>query len=156
MERKIVKEKRDNLTDILSRTAEELKSVDVKLKSLEEFKRRKKELEEIRDIINGLSVTKHAMKRPKDPNQRDYDSGKYDTAYFYLSSMNLQNLAYNKNFQPSVWVTCPKCKSQAPVLMSYTQTYDSPEGDEWCAELFTICCGAKNLIKKIERDNRFL
>ena len=140
-----------DLTKLLNETEAELKgikSVQDRAKSLE---RRARVLEQIREAIDGLKKTKTQMKKEK-----NYDPGKYDTAYFYAKSMDDKDIRPSLDFVPALHKPCPKCNRHVPVVMSYTQTYDSAEGDEWQKQALLICCNNLTVLKTFSSDYRFL
>lgn len=142
------------LIQILENNNLKLKNVEQNMLELERLKEHSKELTRIKETIGGLGETEHKV-RESLKNKNYYDAGKYDIAYFYVKSMNDEEIIPNLNFKPSLMTKCAKCESETPVLMSYTQTDDSPEGDEWQAVAFYICCRLKE-IKTITSSNRFL
>ena len=52
---------------------------------------------------------------------------------------------------------CPHCKAAATVVGCYAQTEDSPDGDTWQMELFTLClaCVAIDTFASRMEGNRF-
>ncbi len=51
---------------------------------------------------------------------------------------------------------CSACKEDQPLIESYCQTYDSPEGDVWEKNSFVFCCDCTLLTKVATKvsDNR--
>jgi hypothetical protein len=45
---------------------------------------------------------------------------------------------------------CPACSAQQPVIMTYEQTHDGPDGDTWTKERFVLCCQGLTPIGKPE------
>ena len=151
------------LIQILENSNSKLKNAEQNLRKLERLKEYSEELTRIKETIEGFKKTEYKVRESlksrnlkKKQNDYDYyDPGKYDVAYFYVKSMNDEEIIPNLNFKPSLMTKCAKCKSETPVLMSYTQADDSPEGDSWQAVAFYICCRLKE-IKTITSSNRFL
>ncbi len=151
------------LIQILENSNLKLKNAEQSMVKLERLKEYLEELTRIKETIGGLKKTEHNVRESlkswdlkKKQNDCDYyDPGKYDVAYFYVESMNDEEIIPNLNFKPSLMTKCAECKSETPVLMSYTQTDDSPDGDEWQAVAFYICCKLKE-IKTITSSARFL
>ena len=140
------------LTDILKATNVKLKNVQREKKDLkQELKRLESDEEKLSDIavaIMGLKETKRRMKK------RDYDPGKYDTAYFYCWSIKEDDIEHSN--RPKLYEECPECGEKNPVLMSY-RIYDSSDIDSWTKEAFSVCiCGNYNEIKKVTKTERFL
>ena len=51
---------------------------------------------------------------------------------------------------------CPACGAERPVIMTYEQTGDGPDGDTWTKERFVLCCQGLTPIGKPEcSDSRF-
>lgn len=128
------------------------------------------ELKSIKSIVRGLENTE---RRTKEGDERYkeyregklsyndcfasyYDPGKYDTAYYFVSRISGEDIIANKEFEPKLYSSCPKCKKESPVIMSYEQTEDSPEGDTWEIEAFIICCEKIHKIKHSASSSRFL
>jgi len=142
---------------------EEKESLEAKLKVMNE---KVSMLEKIEESIKGLIKTakeeedarrKVGAYDPKKGYRTYYDAGKYDTAYYFVAEIREDNIIASKKFKPALYEKCPKCNKKVPLLMWYSQTYDSPEGDTWEKEAFTICldCKTRHKIKRIARDNRF-
>ncbi|MEK6854976.1 MAG: hypothetical protein AABX73_02025 [Nanoarchaeota archaeon] len=85
----------------------------------------------------------------------DNDPGKHGPAYFFVSAIGKRDISHSEN--PSLQEPCPSCNTQYPVIMSYDQTCDSPDGDTWTKEAFLMC--PKDGISPIaifHREHRFL
>jgi hypothetical protein len=122
------------------------------LKRLDDLKKDIEECEKIQESIVGLKKTKERMKHPSFP---DYDLGKSHIEYFYCKNIDKDDIGHSD--RPKLKKDCPGCDSQAPVLMSYEQSYDSPDGDKWTKTAFTVCeCGKYNELKSTSRNHRFL
>lgn len=117
---------------------------------LDALKKKFKELETILKVILGLKKTK------ANHGQKDYDPGKYDTAYYYVQYVNNNEVVAARNFKPHQYLACTLCKKDAPLLMSYEQTYDSLECDVWEADAFIICCDKLQEFQHFSDSNRFL
>ena len=101
-------------------------------------------LEFIRRVLQGLQTT---------PQQRD--PGKYGIAFYFVEEIKSEEII--RADAPSLHKPCPTCKTEYPVIMSYEQTYDSPEEDEWEKKAFIICGNCKQVhgIAHFCRDHRF-
>lgn len=119
------------------------------------LERRAEILEQIKDAIEGLERTKEHMGK-KDYLGRTYDPGKYDIAYFYVARIEEKDIIPRRDFNPGLTELCPECKKQNPVMMSYAQTYDSPDGDTWQKQAFLICCNKVQVLKRVATGGRFL
>lgn len=113
----------------------------------------KTELKTLEKIIFAMQGLKKMQKQYQD---RAYDPGKYDTAYFYAAFASENDIAASKKFKPRIYDKCPECSKKNPVMIKYEQTEDSPEGDTWEADAFAICCDKIRTIKHIGGDSRFL
>lgn len=146
-----------NLMELLKETKTELRGIKRGIKLVQEkaelLESRAKVLEQIKEAINGLDRTKTQMEEKR---KRSYDPGKYDTAYFYVKEISGEDIQPDSDFAPSLHEPCPKCGGHVPVIMSYNQTYDSPEGDKWQKQALLICCNNLNVLKTLTRDYRFL
>lgn len=149
----------------------ELEGLDRLLKereeSLSQVQSKAEVLKEIKEVIEGLKKTAERYKedgeeRKKEKNplgyHQSYDPGKYDTAYYFVSEITEKEIVAHKKLEPKLYGKCPDCKDKLPVLMWYTQTYDSPDGDTWEKEAFMICmpCEKIHSIKHLASSYRFL
>lgn len=50
---------------------------------------------------------------------------------------------------------CPECGTEQPLIESYCQTFDSPDGDEWQKQRLVLCCGKVQVISTETRGMRF-
>ena len=142
------------LREILSAANQKLKDVSEERESLDkkliQLGRDQTRLINIKEAIGGLERTK---KEKSDPNEY-FDLGKDDTAYFYCSSIGEDDIGHSE--KPDLEEACPDCGVKVPVLMSYEQTYNSPQLDMWAKTAFTVCvCGNYNEIKNILKKHRF-
>ena len=97
----------------------------------------------VQKILNGLKST---------PSQND--PGKYMPAYYFVKRITPNNV--ERSDEPSSYKECLKCKEERVVVMSYEQTEDSPMGDTWTKQVFTLCLedGAYN-VKEFSMGGRF-
>lgn len=51
--------------------------------------------------------------------------------------------------------SCPNCGTERPLIQSYHQTYDSPDGDEWQKQQLVLCCDAVQVIDTQTSEYRF-
>lgn len=132
---------------------------------LAEKEKENKQFKEICSAINGLIDTekKYAEEeeyrtgqKEKSSWHRGYDPGKYDTAYYFVSSITEKDIIASKEFSPKLYGNCPECKDKQPVIMSYSQTEDSPEGDTWEKDAFMLCCNKIHEVKHVRSSYRFL
>ena len=86
------------------------------------------------------------------PNEAD--PGKYLDAFYFVGEITESDI--ERTDKPSLYKPCPQCKEEYPVVMSYKQTEDGPDYDEWMKQAFVICPkdGAYPL-KTISRGCRF-
>jgi len=108
-------------------------------------------LEEICTALQGLKKTKeefliHKGKKPKPYPSWYYYPGKYSTAYYYALSID-HEIETAEDFKPHISRACPVCSREVPVMVSYEQAYDSPDGDLWTTKAFIICCDAIHTLK---------
>jgi len=117
-----------------------------------------KTLERILDTIDGLEKTqeRYSKRRKQVWGGYDYDPGKYDKAYFYVFSANKDEVIVAKDFKYHQYLKCDKCKKEQPLIVSYEQTADSPEGDTWEANAFIICCDKIQPFQTYVEADRFL
>ena len=146
-----------NLDTVLQGTKRELIKLKKEKEVFTELERKEENFNKIIESIEGLERTKRETNRKKrDSLDKYYDPGKYDTAFYYVKSIEENNIKRTENFNPGISEKCPDCGKEALALMSYSQTYDSPEGDTWEKEAFIIHCDKIHYLKKIARSNRFL
>lgn len=141
---------------------EKIKETEVQLSEKE---KENKQLKEIGGVVNGLIATEkkyfeeeeYRTDKKEKPNwHRGYDPGKCDTAYYFVSSITEKEIIASMEFSPKLYGNCPECKDKQSVIMSYSQTEDSPDGDCWEKEAFIICCNKIHSIKKVSSSYRFL
>ncbi len=108
------------------------------------FEKELKEKKEIEVLLRGLRTAK---------TQRD--PGKYSVACYFVQRIFEDDIV--KSEKPALVKECVACKDKHPVLMSYQQTYDSPEGDTWEKNAFMICpkTFTMTVYKTVTRDGRF-
>jgi len=131
-----------NLAKMLQSTDEEPEKLGADVLRLGSLRGKKRKPKQIKEIIEGLKKTEENHRKEA------YYPGKYDTAYYFVEKIEQGNYIRSRDFKPGLMAECPQCKSHVPVLMSYKQTYDSPEGDEWTRTVFTICCNNINIVDK--------
>ena len=153
------------LREILSEADKGLASFLVKKDKLtEEIDRLDKRIDSLKKIvtaIKGLEETKKGMMENVSTGRYSYDPGKYGPAYFYVKSIEDAEDSEKRDiihsFKPCLSAKCSSCNSKVPVLMSYEQTYDSPDGDMWEKIAFTVCsCGTYNELSRVCQTHRFL
>ena len=105
----------------------------------------------MQEAVRGLKST---------PNQED--RGKSRPAFYFVKEIKPEKdnpeITFNivSSSEPSLYRSCPECGEEKPVLMRYEQTYDSPEGDAWEKEAFTLCQkDGKHVLTKVIRPHRF-
>ncbi len=151
----------------LGRVHDELVRLRGEARSMEDLKARIGVLDRIKEVVGGLERTaeKHreddeirSGKREKPGYYRGYDPGKYDTAYYFVSKITEDDIIAKKEFSPELYGNCPNCGINLPVLMLYTQTFDSPEGDYWQKEAIVLCLGCEGIhtVKTVGSEYRFL
>lgn len=59
------------------------------------------------------------------------------------------------SFSEVMRVPCSQCGKEQPLIESYHQTHDSPEGDTWERKRLVICCGDIQIIKHKTSNTRF-
>ena len=96
----------------------------------------------LREAINCLKKT---------PQQED--PGKHETAWYFVAAISDEDIV--RSNKPKMYKTCDECGTNQPALMTYSQTYDSYDGDTWAKEAFIICCAGKKNIAQVCRDHRF-
>lgn len=116
---------------------------DTKVRDLPPLKRKLESARLLREAINGFKGT---------PEQKD--PGKYGKAWYFVGVITTNDMVSSD--QPTLYHACDGCGKKQPVIMTYEQTFDSPEGDTWTKDAFTICCTGRNNIARVERDYRFL
>lgn len=50
---------------------------------------------------------------------------------------------------------CSRCSTDQPLIESYCQTYDSPDGDVWEKRRLVLCCGRVQVVKTERQAYRF-
>ena len=126
----------EGLENDIANQSEELEKEERKFKALEQKLQKKIKLDR---ALKGLIDT---------PKFRD--PGKYDTAYYFVKKIipaknNIPGGIHVKDIErttePSLYQKCHECTSgnEFPVIMSYEQTEDSPDGDTWEKDAFVVC-----------------
>lgn len=96
----------------------------------------------IHQILTGLKTT---------PDKED--PGKDDTAFYFVAKITPEDIM--RSDSPLLYNPCPSCKRNQPVLMTYEQTVDSPEGDTWEKEAFIFCKDGIHKLAHFVRSYRF-
>jgi hypothetical protein len=83
------------------------------------------------------------------------DPGKSYVACHFAKQITDDDITKSKKY--ALFGICPDCKKNHPVLMSYEQVYDSPEGDKWQKKAFIICPSTLTITvyEIITKDQRF-
>lgn len=118
----------------------QVKETDIQLSSLEQRLQTRKFMKK---VITHLQS-----------GQNERDPGKYGPAFYFVQEIRASDV--RKADEPTVYHPCSTCGREQPVLMSYEQTYDSPEGDTWEKKAFIICAdGTYQELARVDRDYRF-
>ena len=132
----------DQLHGLANRTNERLRRIE----------KRSEVLEEICEAIQGLKRTEeefliHEGKKPNPYPSWHYYPGKNSTAYYYAEEVTDKDIKSAHDFKPHIYRECPNCHQERPVIVSYAQTYDSPQLDIWTTKAVIICCDQIRVIK---------
>jgi hypothetical protein len=102
--------------------------------------------EEVEELLEGLRT-----------GAIQTDPGKSYVACYFAKQVTSTDIVKNESAKPVLYKQCPSCKDIHPVLMSYEQTFDSPDGDNWQKKAFTICPKTLTVAVygTITKDSRF-
>ena len=102
------------------------------------------EYQEVMDVVEGLKKT------PK-----MNDPGKYGKAYYFVKRLDKDDA--ERSSSPGLQERCKATGKLVPLVMSYEQTYDSPEGDTWEKRIFYIRGDNRGVVEvtRFVREDRF-
>lgn len=84
------------------------------------------------------------------------DPGKNEEAYYFVRKLKKDDA--EASAIPRAYRKCEVTGKLVPLIMSYEQTYDSPEGDTWEKNVFYIRGDSMGIVdvEKFTRNDRFL
>jgi hypothetical protein len=102
--------------------------------------------EKVKELLEGLRT-----------GSTQADPGKYGVACYFAKKVTSDEIIKNESAKPALYMKCLACNEKHPLLMSYEQIFDSPEGDNWQKKAFIICPKtlAITVYKEITKDSRF-